>query len=51
MRGGGIFVIYFFLELGLFVLFAQKFGFLSLVGEILLSGVGRHRLLYQNCFG
>lgn len=38
MRGGGIFVIYFFLELGLFVLFAQKFGFLSLVGEILLSG-------------
>lgn len=38
MRGVGIFLIYFFVELGLFILFAQHFGFLSLVGEILLSG-------------
>lgn len=38
MRSGGILLIYFFIELGLFVLFAQEFGFFSLVGEILLSG-------------
>lgn len=32
-------LVYFFAELGLFVLFAQKFGFWTLVGEILLTGV------------
>lgn len=38
MRSGVIFILYFFVELGFFVLFAQNFGFFSLVGEILLSG-------------
>lgn len=39
MRVFGFVLVYFFAELGAFVLFSQKFGFWSLVGEILLSGV------------
>lgn len=39
MRVFGFVLVYFFAELGAFVLFAQKFGFWSLVGEILLSGI------------
>ena len=39
MKIFGFVLVYFFAELGGFVLFAQEFGFWSLVGEILLSGV------------
>lgn len=39
MRIFGFVLIYFFAELGLFVLFAQHFGFWTLVAEILLSGI------------
>lgn len=39
MRVFGFVLVYFFAELGAFVLFAQKFGFWTLVAEILLSGV------------
>lgn len=39
MKFFGFVLIYFFAELGMFVLFAQKFGFWTLVAEILLSGI------------
>lgn len=51
MKGMGILIIYFFVELGLFVFFAQEFGFLSLVGEILLSGGIGIFLLLSNFSG
>lgn len=51
MRIFGFVLIYFFAELGLFVLFAQHFGFWTLVAEILLSGIGGFFLLTSTLAG
>lgn len=51
MRGGFIFLLYFFTELALFVGFSQEFGFLSLMGEILLSGAIGVFLLFSTFSG
>lgn len=51
MRFFGFVLIYFFAELGLFVLFAQEFGFWTLVAEILLSGIGGFFLLTSSLSG
>lgn len=45
MKIFGFVLVYFFAELGAFVLFAQNFGFWTLVAEILLSGIGGFFLL------